>query len=78
MKHTLLILGFVATTAFAQDTSLHDYLIEGEPWKEVAAGYAFTDGLCCDAAGNLFFTDVKGGEGIYKLDVDTGKVELFL
>lgn len=64
--------------AFAQDTSLHEYLIDGEPWKEVASGYAFTDGLCTDAAGNLFFTDVKGGKGIYKLDAETGKTGLFL
>ncbi len=78
MKHTLLTLSLLATTTLAQDTSLHDYLIDGEPWKEVAGGYVFTDGLCCDAAGNLFFTDVKGGEGIYKLDVETGKATLFL
>lgn len=64
--------------AFAQDTSLHEYLIDGEPWKEVASGYAFTDGLCTDAAGNLFFTDVKGGKGIYRLDAETGKTGLFL
>jgi enterochelin esterase family protein len=64
--------------AFAQDTSLHEYLIDGEPWKEVASGYAFTDGLCTDAAGNLFFTDVKGGKGIYRLDAGTGKTGLFL
>lgn len=64
--------------AFAQDTSLHEYLIDGEPWKEVASGYAFTDGLCTDAAGNLFFTDVKGGKGIYRLDAETGKTDLFL
>ncbi|HRH98067.1 MAG TPA: SMP-30/gluconolactonase/LRE family protein, partial [Prosthecobacter sp.] len=78
MKHTLLILSLLATTALAQDTSLHDYLIDGEPWKEVAGGYVFTDGLCCDKDGNLFFTDVKGGKGIYKLDVATGKADLFL
>lgn len=62
----------------AQDTSLHEYLIDSEPWKEVVSGYAFTDGLCVDAAGNLFFTDVKSGKGIYKLDAAKGKVDLFL
>jgi enterochelin esterase family protein len=62
----------------AQDTSLHDYLIDGEGWKEAAAGYSFTDGLCTDSAGNLFFTDVKTGKGIYKLDAATGKTDLFL
>jgi sugar lactone lactonase YvrE len=64
--------------AVGQDTSLHDFLIEGEQWKEAASGYVFTDGLCTDAAGNLFFTDVKAGKGIYKLDVATGKSDLFL
>jgi len=62
----------------AQDTSLHEYLSDNEPWKEAATGYAFTDGLCTDAAGNLFFTDVKSGKGIYKLDAATGKTDLFL
>jgi len=62
----------------AQDTSLHDYLIDGEGWKEAASGYAFTDGLCTDSAGNLFFTDVKAGKGIYKIDISTGKTDLFL
>lgn len=78
MKHLLLTLALLASPLLAQDTSLHDYLIDGEPWKEVASGYVFTDGLCCDAAGNLFFTDVKGGKGIYRLDVATGKADLFL
>lgn len=78
MKHTLLTLTLLASSLAAQDTSLHDYLIENEPWKEVASGYVFTDGLCTDAAGNLYFTDVKGGKGIYKLDVSSGKTDLFL
>ena len=78
MKHTLLSLALLASSLAAQDTSLHDYLIDDEPWKEVASGYVFTDGLCTDAAGNLFFTDVKGGKGIYKLDVSSGKTDLFL
>jgi len=78
MKHILLSLSLLSSSLLAQDTSLHDYLIDGEPWKEAASGYAFTDGLCCDAAGNLFFTDVKAGKGIYKIDVATGKTDLFL
>ncbi|MBE2282704.1 MAG: SMP-30/gluconolactonase/LRE family protein [Prosthecobacter sp.] len=78
MKHTLLILSLLVSTSLAQDTSLHDYLVEGEPWKEAAGGFTFTDGLCCDKEGNLFFTDVKAGKGIYMLDVATGKTDLFL
>ena len=78
MKRTLLSLFLLSTSLFAKDVSLQDYISNDQPWKEVASGYVFTDGLCCDAAGNLFFTDVKGGKGIYKLDADTGKVDLFL
>lgn len=79
MKHTLLFsLCLISSPLLAQDTSLHDYVTADEPWKEAASGFAFTDGLCCDKEGNLFFTDVKGGKGIYKLDVATGKADLFL
>jgi enterochelin esterase family protein len=76
MKSTLLAFAFLAATLFAQDTSLHEYLIDSEPWKEAASGYAFTDGLCVDAAGNLFFTDVKAGKGIYKWDVEIGRAHV--
>jgi len=78
MKLTLFSLCLLSTSLSALDVSLHDYIMDDQPWKEVAGGYVFTDGLCCDAAGNLFFTDVKGGKGIYKLDAATGKVDLFL
>ncbi|MBE7496513.1 MAG: SMP-30/gluconolactonase/LRE family protein [Verrucomicrobiaceae bacterium] len=78
MKRILLALALSAACATAQDTSLHEYLSDDQPWKEVASGFTFTDGLCCDAAGNLFFTDVKAGKGIYKLDAATGKTDLFL
>ena len=78
MKRSLFALCFLISNLSAQDTSLHEYLSDDQSWKEVASGFAFTDGLCCDAAGNLFFTDVKGGKGIYKLDTATGKTDLFL
>lgn len=78
MKHITFLAAVLLSSASAQDTSLHEYLIEGEPWKEAVAGYNFTDGLCVDAVGNLFFTDVKAGKGIYKLDAATGKTDLFL
>jgi enterochelin esterase family protein len=78
MKRTLLALSLLSSFLAAQDTSLHEYLSDDQPWKEVASGFAFTDGLCCDATGNLFFTDVKGGKGIYKFDIATGKTDLFL
>lgn len=78
MTRLLLSLTLLSTPLWSQDTSLHDYVTADEPWKEAASGFAFTDGLCCDKEGNLFFTDVKGGKGIYKLDTATGKTDLFL
>ncbi len=77
IKRLSLLLSLSLTSALcAQDTSRHDWLIEGESWKEAASGFDFTDGLCVDRDGNLFFTDVKSGKGIYKLDAATGKVNL--
>ncbi|MEZ0389157.1 MAG: SMP-30/gluconolactonase/LRE family protein [Verrucomicrobium sp.] len=61
----------------AQDTSLHDNLVEGQGWQEAVTGYSFTDGLASDAKGNLLFTDVKTGKGIYQLALD-GKVSLLI
>lgn len=78
MKAWVLGLMSLAIGVQAQDTSLHDYLVEGEPWKVAVEGMVFTDGLCVDAAGNLFYTDVKEGKGIYKWDAKTGKSSLAL
>lgn len=77
MKRMLVLL-FLASAAGspAQDTSLHEYLIDSEPWKEAVSGQAFTDGLCTDDDGNLFFTDVRSGRGVYKLDAASGQVSL--
>jgi enterochelin esterase family protein len=79
MSQKLLSLLFVLSASFlkAQDTSLHDVLIDNEGWKEAASGYTFTDGLACDQAGNVYFTDVKAGVGIYKIALD-GKVSVFI
>jgi gluconolactonase len=80
MKMKTLIFGLFGLVlgAQAQDTSLSEYLIEGESWKVAVEGMVFTDGLCVDAAGNLFYTDVKEGKGIYKWDAETGKTSLAL
>ena len=74
----LSLMGALTTLAPAQDTSLQEYLIEGEGWQEAVTGFVFMDGLCVDAKGDLFFTDVKEGKGIYKLDTQTGKTSLAL
>jgi gluconolactonase len=76
MFRTLALLTTLSTAALAQDTSLHDWLVEGETWKPAITGYTFTDGLCTDAAGNLYFSDVKTGKGIYKHDIATGQSSL--
>lgn len=52
----------------AQDMALNDILVEGKGWELVAQGYQFTDGLCSDAEGNLYFTDVAKGGAIFQVD----------
>jgi len=75
-KSILLILLILSQKlSFAQDTSLHDVLIDNEGWQPAVKGFSFCDGLAADAEGNLYFSDVKNGKGIYKLDLD-GKVTL--
>jgi enterochelin esterase family protein len=79
MKHLFLLVTLCGTSLLrSQDTNLHEYLVEGRGWEVAADGFAFTDGLCCDENGHLYFTDVKEGEGIYRVDAGTGKVNLFL
>ncbi len=74
---TSALLCALTLTAGAQDTSTHDILIEGEAWQEAVTGQTFTDGLASDPEGNLYFTDVKVGKGIYKVGLD-GKVSLLI
>ncbi|MEX2580520.1 MAG: SMP-30/gluconolactonase/LRE family protein [Verrucomicrobiales bacterium] len=68
---TLVLLGMaLLSPATAQDMPLSQVLIEGEEWEPVAEGFEFTDGLCADGEGNLYFSDVKGGTAVYKVDLD--------
>ena len=62
---------------FAQDMPLSQVLIEGEDWRVVSEGHGFTDALCADAEGNLYFSDVKNGVAIMKVDLE-GKVTPFI
>jgi len=78
LRSAALALALASSTLRAQDTSLHDWLVDGESWKVVADGYGFTDGLCCDAQGNLYFTDVKQGKGIYQIKAAGGAAELLV
>ena len=62
--------------SLAQDMPLSDVLIDGEPWRVVAEGYAFTDGAATDAYGGFYFADVRKGETINKIAVD-GELSVF-
>lgn len=53
-----------------QDMPLSQVLIEGEDWEVAAEGFEFADGLSTDAEGNLYFSDVKGGTAVYKVDLE--------
>ena len=73
------ILSAVLFAPFAegQDMPLSQVLIEGEDWQMVSEGHGFTDGLCSDAEGNVYFSDVKSGTAIFKADGE-GKVTEFI
>ena len=43
----------------------------------LATGFSFTEGPAVDRSGNVFFTD-QPNDKIYRWDVDTGKITLFL
>lgn len=78
MKKTLLLFAtFLGSWIGAQDMPLSQVLIEGEGWEPFVEGYEFTDGLCTDGDGNLYFSDVKGGTAVYKVDHD-GNVSEFV
>ncbi len=65
---TIPLLFLTAAAAQAQDMPLSQVLIEGEDWELVSEGYDFTDACAADAEGNFYFSDVKSGPGIYKID----------
>ncbi|MDF1823542.1 MAG: SMP-30/gluconolactonase/LRE family protein [Verrucomicrobiales bacterium] len=66
MSVVLLMIGL----AHGQDMPLSQVLIEGRGWEIAAEGFNFADGLSTDAEGNLYFSDVKGGTAVYKVDLD--------
>lgn len=74
-KSTITALLFAALALFpaalaAQDMPLSQVLIPGEDWEVVTEGHEFTDGLATDAEGNLYFSDVKGGNAVYRVGPD--------
>jgi enterochelin esterase family protein len=57
----------------AVDMTLHRLLIDGEGWQPVVEGLTFGDAACTDAAGNFYYSDVRGAPGIFRLGVDGTK-----
>ncbi|MCF6311889.1 MAG: SMP-30/gluconolactonase/LRE family protein [Verrucomicrobiales bacterium] len=74
---TLLLWFACVGGVLARDMPLSEVLIEGAGWQVVSEGHGFTDGLCSDADGNVYFSDVRSGQVIYKVDLD-GKVSEFV
>lgn len=56
----------------AGDLTLLNLLIPGESWEVAADNLGFADGLCSDAAGNLYYSDMRA-PAVYRLDVGSGK-----
>jgi len=79
MKRTVLAFTLLLAAAplSAQDMPLSQVLVEDAGWELVADGYGFTDACTADAEGNFYFSDVKGGEGVYRIDPE-GKITLWL
>jgi len=72
-----IILTMFTNFTIAQDMPLSQVLIDGEDWEPIAKGFNFTDGLSTDAEGNLYFSDVKGGTAVFKVDLE-GKTSEFI
>jgi enterochelin esterase family protein len=77
MIRSLLMLSLVASIvapARAAEDKLASILVAGEEWQPAVTGLAFADALSFDAAGNVYFSNLKtGGQlapGIYRLSAD--------
>lgn len=58
--------------------ALSEILVEGSEWHVAVDGLGFADGLSYDAAGNVFFADLRGDNaGVYKLAPDGTKSKLY-
>jgi enterochelin esterase family protein len=57
---------------------LQAILVPGDDWQVAVDGLGFADGLSCDAAGNLFFADLRGANaGVYKLSPDGNRTKVY-
>src|SRR5881628_1787876 len=82
MKPTFLT--FLALLAFlscgigpGEQNKLTEILVDGSDWQVAVDHLGFADGLSCDSAGNVYFTNLKATPehpaGVYRLSTD-GKV----
>src|SRR4051794_34170432 len=69
----------ICTFTRADDNKLSDILVPGSDWQVAVDHLGFADGLSCDSAGNVYFTNLKATPerpaGVYRLSTD-GKVKL--
>lgn len=72
---TICAAAFTWSPCCAQDMSLTQVLIEGQPWRLVADGLKFTEAPAVDAEGRLYYSDVPNGT-VYRLN-DNGEPEKF-
>lgn len=71
-------LSFAAGPSSFAAEPLSEILVEGADWQVAVDGLGFADGLSYDAAGNVFFADLRGDNaGVYKLSPDGTKSKLY-
>lgn len=65
------------TPEVPQDLALSGLLIPGQDWQVVVDDKKFVDAPCADAEGNLYFSDLGGGGGIFKVAAADGAITSF-
>lgn len=50
-----------------KNQALADILVPGNEWELVGSGYGFTEGICSDSKGNVFFQDIPNSK-TYKIE----------
>lgn len=75
LRRPLAVLMVVIASASAQAADDGDLVAAGAKVKKLADGFTFTEGPACDAAGNVYFSDIPN-ERIHKWSLD-GKLTTF-
>jgi enterochelin esterase family protein len=78
LRHAILTALVVVLPALAADNdALQEIFPSGSDWQVAVEGLGFADGLSCDAAGNLYFADLRGdAAGVYRLAPDGTKTKI--